>query len=225
MFDPHTPSPRRNFLARLSAALATTSGLGLLAPAREAEAAQAAPPDEAWLRGLTGKHKTVFDVETHKNGNALIQGKNLLDAWKTEYHVEPPAVNLVLAVRGTGIPIVLNDAFWAKYRLGEQYGITDPVTKAPAVRNPFIAANAQGQGFVTAEQTVEALQARGVTFLVCRNTMAGATRKLVAAGMGTTAQVRASLDSAILPGVTVVPAMVVAFTQMQERGVAYVFAG
>lgn len=225
MFDPHTPSPRRSFLTRLSAVLATTTGLGALAPARAAEAAEAVTPDEGWLRRLTGKHKTVFDVETHRNGNALVQAKNLLDAWKTEYHVEPPAVNLVLAVRGTGIPIVLGDAFWAKYRLGEHYGITDPATKAPAVRNPFIAANLQPQGYVTAEQTVEALQARGVTLLVCRNTMAGATRKLVAAGMGTAAEVRASLDGAILPGVTVVPAMVVAFTRMQERGVAYVFAG
>ncbi|MGZ8414913.1 MAG: hypothetical protein ACXW05_19465 [Gemmatirosa sp.] len=187
--------------------------------------AWAAPADEPWLRKLTGKHKTAFDVEAHKNGAALGQAKNLLDAWKAEYRVEPPAVNLVMAVRGTGIPIVLVDALWARYRLGEHYGITDPATNQPAIRNPFIAANVQTPGLVTADQTVEALQARGVTFLVCRNTIAGATRKLTTAGLGPAADIRASLEGGILPNVTMVPAMVVAFTQMQERGVAYVFAG
>lgn len=223
MLDDNASTPRRGFLARLSAAAAAASGLGIFTAARDAVAAEA--PDEAWLRALTGKHKTAFDVETHKNGNALAQAKNFLDAWKREYDLAPPAVNLVMGVRGTGIPIVLDDALWAKYRLGEQYGITDPVTKQPAVRNPFIAANVQPNGLVTKEQTVEALVERGVTFLVCRNTLAGATRKLVAAGLGTTAQVRGALDGGIIPNVTVVPAMVIAFTQMQQRGVAYVYAG
>lgn len=223
MYDANTATPRRGFLAHLSAAAAAIGGLGLLTPFRELAAA--APPDEAWLRALTGKHRTAFDVETHRNGNALVQAKNFLDAWKSEYDLAPPAVNLVMGVRGTGIPIVLDDALWAAYRLGEQYGITDPVTGKPAVRNPFIAANVQPNGLVTRDQTVEALVARGATFLVCRNTLAGATRKLVAAGMGTPAQVRAALDGGIIPNVTVVPAMVIAFTRMSERGVAYVYAG
>lgn len=34
-----------------------------------------------------------------------------------------------------------------------------------------------------------------------------------------------TLRDGVLPGVLVVPAMVVAFTQMQERGIAYVYAG
>ncbi len=222
MFPTDDPSPRRRFLARLSAAAVAFSGLHAVA---QPAVAHAAEPEEAWLRALTGKHKTAFDVETHKNGTALTQAKNLLDAWKTEYRLEPPTVNLVLAVRGTGIPIVLNDALWAKYKLGEQYGINDPATKAPALRNPFIAANVQPQGLVSAEQTVEFLQGRGVKFLACRNTIAGATRKLVAAGMGNATDVRAALEGGVLPGVTIVPAMVLAFTQMHERGVAYVFAG
>lgn len=225
MFDSNAPTHRRGFLARLSAAAA---GLGLLSVTSDASAADVSSepsPDESWLRALTGKHKTAFDVDAHKNGNALAQAKSFLDAWKAEYQLEPPTVNLVMAVRGTGIPIVLNDALWARYRIGEQYGIVDPVTKEPAVRNPFIAANVQPRGLVTREQTVEALQARRVTFLVCRNTIAGATKRLVAAGFGTTEQVRGSIDGGIVPGVIVVPAMVIAFTQMQEHGVAYVYAG
>lgn len=222
MFESEAASPRRGFLARLSAAAVALSGLSLAAPATPVYAAE---PDDAWLNALTGKHRTAFDVQSHNNGTALMQAKNLLDAWKTEYHVEPPVVNMVLSIRGTGIPIVLNDAVWARYKIGEQYGIMDPATKAPALRNPFIAANLQPQGLVSAEQTVEALQSRGVMFLVCRNTIGGATRKLVAAGLGTADEVRATLTGGIIGRVTIVPAMVVALTQMQARGVAYVFAG
>lgn len=120
---------------------------------------------------------------------------------------------------------MLRDEIWARYKLGEQYGIADPASKKPSIRNLYVNANVQPTGPVSAEQTIEALQRRGVMFLVCRNTIAGATRKLAAAGMGTPEQVRESLINGIVPGVIVVPAMVIAFTQMQQRGIAYVYAG
>lgn len=223
--DLTVPSPRRRgFLARLAAL-----GVGYtLFGRRDLHAATrvvAGGPDLAWLDALTGRHRTTFDVDTHRNGNALAQAKSFLDAWHDSFGVEGKDINLVMGVRGTGIPIVLGDEVWAKYRLGEQYGITDPHTRAPAVRNLYTDAHVRPGGPVTAEQTIEALRKRGVTFLVCRNTIAGATRKLVAAGMGPADEVRASLAGGIVPGVIIVPAMIVAFTQMQERGVAYVYAG
>ncbi|HEY8308949.1 MAG TPA: hypothetical protein VIG47_00265, partial [Gemmatimonadaceae bacterium] len=80
-------------------------------------------------------------------------------------------------------------------------------------------------GLVDATATVEALQKRGVLFLVCHNTVEGATKKLAAAGFGTPDQVRTAILGGILPGVVLVPAMVISFTEMQERGVGYVYAG
>lgn len=230
MYDPNEATPRRDFLGQLAAAAAVPLAASTLigAATAGAQAVSASPhkgPDNSWLDALKAKHKTVFDVETHKNGNALVQAKNFRDAWRDVYNVPEKDVNLVLAVRGTGIPIVLSDEVWAKYKLGENYGITDPVTKQPALRNPFIAANVQPGGLVTAEQTLEALMKRDVRFMVCMNTVAGATRKLVAAGVGTTEQVRSGILAGILPGVVTVPAMVIAFTMMAERGVAYVYAG
>jgi hypothetical protein len=54
------------------------------------------------------------------------------------------------------------------------------------------------------------------------NTIAGATKKLSAAGLGGAEEIRAALLGGLLPGVVTVPAMVVALTQLQERGVRYV---
>jgi intracellular sulfur oxidation DsrE/DsrF family protein len=228
MKDVNEATPRRSFMGRMVAIGASIAGVGMLRDVSTLDATTTrlpGGPDDVWLSRLTGKHKTTFDVDTHKNGTALTQGKNFLDAWRDVFGVPETQISLVMAVRGTGIPIVLRDDVWARYRIGEQYGIMDPAAKGTSVRNVFTNANLQAGGPVTAERTVEALQQRGVIFLVCRNTIAGATKKLVAAGMGTTAQVHDTLTSGMLPNVIIVPAMVVAFTEMQERGVAYVYAG
>ncbi|MHB0948992.1 MAG: hypothetical protein ACYC3Q_04030 [Gemmatimonadaceae bacterium] len=190
------------------------------APVRSADG-----PDMSWLDGLKGRHKTVFDADSHRNGAVLPQAKSFLDTWERAFGEPPKEVNLVIGVHGTGIPLVLTDDVWAKYRIGEQYGIVDPATGGPARRNLYIDANLQPKGPVDKDQTVEALRKRGVVFLVCRNTIAGATKKLVGAGLGTPEQVHADLTNGIIPGVVIVPAIMVAFTQMQERGIAYVYAG
>lgn len=224
--------PRRGFLERLATAAvpAAVLSLGLRRPlaAQSAAAggpAAATPPDETWLRNLTGAHRTVFDVEAHRNGHALAQAKGFLDAYQEAYDVPSREVNLVLGVRGTGLPLVLGDALWARYRIGEQYAITGPSGADAAMHSPFTSAHVQPNGPVTREQTVDALQRRGVLFLVCNNTIGGAARKLAAAGLGTAETIRAELLAGLLPGVVPVPAMVVAFNRMQERGVSYVYAG
>lgn len=238
MRDADSTLPRRGFLERLTAAALPLAALTFGARPRRAEGEtmtsdateptaqpRVTPPDETWLRNLTGKHKTVFDVEAHENGHALTQAKSFLDAYEQVYGVPPRDVNLVLGVRGTGLPIVLTDALWAKYRLGEQYALTDPASKSAATRNLFTGANVQANGPVTAEQTVEALQRRGVLFLVCNNTVNAAVKKLAGAGLGAPTAIRQDLLGGILPGVVLVPAMVIAFGRMQERGVSYVYAG
>lgn len=225
MFDVNHPFPRRGFLGRM-ALLATPfvvgrmSILGGQAPGRSAAGTQ----NSDWLDRLTGKHKTVFDVETHRSGNALAQADSFLNAWR-EAGVRDGDVTLVMGVRGTGLPLVLGDAVWTKYRIGTQYALPDPRTSRPADHNLFVDANVRPGGPVTARQTIEALQQRGVLVLACMNTIKGASRKLAAAGLGTPDGIRADLLDAVLPGVVVVPAMVVAFTLMHERGVSYLYAG
>lgn len=226
MLDVSSATPRRSFLARLAAGAVLPLVPALLRAEGAAPAAHPHPsPDERWLRTLNRKHRMAFDVETHKNGNALLQGKNYLNNWRDAFGVPERDINLVMAVRGTGIPIVLTDALWQKYKLGEQYGITDPSTSRPGARNLFVQANVVPNGIIDTDSSVEALQRRGVLFLVCHNTVAAATKKLSAAGFGSPDEVRETILHGIIPGVILVPAMVIAFTEMQERGIGYVYAG
>ena len=228
MTDRKGATARRTFLGRLATAALPVAALGFfprsLAAATRAGAVEDHPTPD-WLRSLRAKHRTVFDVDAHTSGKVLGQARNFLDAWNHSFGVPDRDVNLVMAVRGTGIPIVLNDAVWDKLHIGEQYGITDPATKTHPTRNPFIAANVHPGGLVLANQTVEALQKRGALFLVCMNTVAAATQKLSSAGLGASDEVRRTILGGLLPGVIVVPAMVVAFTQMQEHRIAYVYMG
>jgi len=124
-------------------------------------------------------------------------------------------------LHGDAIPVVLTDALWSRYKIGEQYGVVDQGTKSAGVRNVFAASNASAGGLVTPEQSVEGLQKRGVRFLICMNTIAGATKKLVAAGLGGSDEIHAAIMGGLLPGVITVPSMVVAMTQLQERGLKY----
>lgn len=222
------PKGRRGFLGRLAGGAAALAAGLASSPLLAVGAARNGTPADAvalsgddWMRALTGKHRTVFDLSAHKNGKPLGQAKNFLDAWRDAFEIPEREVNLVIGIHGEGIPIVLADALWSRYRIGEQYEVTDVATKVPAARNVFAEANVATDGPVTRDQTVEALQRRGVRFLICMNTIASATRKLAAAGLGSPEEIRPALLGGLLPGVITVPAMVVALTQLQERGVKY----
>ena len=225
--DPRHSTPRRGFIGRLLTGAAAVVAAGASPRVLGAESAGAAGEwhaDEGpdWMAALTAKHRAVLDTAAHRNGKPLTQAKNFLDAWRDAFKVPDRGVNLVIGAHGEAIPFVLDDALWARYRIGEQYDVTDAGTKGPATRNVFAARHAALGGLVTEEQSVEALQQRGVRFLICMNTIAGATRKLSAAGLGTPEEIRPAIMAGLLPGVVVVPAMVVALTQLQERGVAYI---
>lgn len=212
-----TISARRGFLGRLLGGAAAFAFVGATPAALGAESVQGTD----WMNELKGTHRTVFDMSAHGNGKPLTQAKNYLDAWRDAFKVPEREINLVIGVHGDAIPVVLNDALWSRYKIGQQYNITDGGTKAPGERNVFTTANAAAGGLVTAEQSIEGLQKRGVRFIVCMNTIAGATKKLAAAGLGGSDEIHAAIMAGLLPGVMTVPAMVVALTQLQEHGLKY----
>ena len=220
-------TPRRGFIGRVLAGAAALVATGSTARVLDAAGVRgetvfpSAMEHPDWMDELTAKHRTVLDTAAHRNGKPLTQAKNYLDAWRDAFKVSEKEINLVVGIHGEGIPFVLTDALWTRYRIGEQYEVMDGSTKAAATVNVFTSAHAASAGLVSPEQTVEALQKRGVRFLICMNTVVGATKKLAAAGLGSAEEIRPAIMAGLLPGVIVVPAMVVALTQLQERGVKY----
>lgn len=204
---------RRGFLAR-AAAMSMTAGVGLEARGQAGD----------WMDSLTGKHRAAFDIATHRDGKPLNQARNVLDAWRDAFHVAERDVNLVLCVHDEAIPFVLTDALWERFKIADQYGVATTLQPRP-VKNIFLSANAESSaGLVASNATVDALQRRGVRVAVCMNTVANATKKLSAAGFGSPDVVREAILRGIVPEVIVVPAMLVALTQLQEKGISYIKA-
>jgi intracellular sulfur oxidation DsrE/DsrF family protein len=208
---------RRGFVSRLAAAA------GLLVPgaATLAHAGERADT-EPWMQGLEGKHRVAVDVATLRDGHPLVQIKAMLDTYRDEYRAEGKAVSLVAAFRGGALPLVLDDATWTGLLLPERMDLRDPRSKALWSRNAFAR---PGLGAPVPDgATVAALQDRGVRVLACRNTIRGLATRLATPEMST-ASVERRLEEGLLPGVTIVPAMVVALARLQERRFAYVYAG
>jgi intracellular sulfur oxidation DsrE/DsrF family protein len=206
-------TPRRGFLERAAAALV---GLAAAPAVLRGQAAAAPPADEAWLQNLSGKHRQFFDVSVVRDGRSLARVANFLDAYAEAYNLRDADLNAVFGAHSAGLGFIFNDAIWAKYELGTRYAENDPVTKAPATRNPY----AHGL-----ETSVARLQQRGVRFLACMRSVRRLSVDLAGGDRNAADAIRVDLTSNLLPGVTAVPAMVVAINRAQEAGLTYVFVG
>jgi hypothetical protein len=226
---------RRGFLGRIVGAAAA---LGVTSGGQRADAAQQSGPDD-WIKSVKGTHRCLFDFPQHKNGMPLLHILNYLNTYATAYKTAPGQAGAVGTFYGIGgqssIPLAFNDAMWAKYGLGDYTGLKDAAGK-PYTRNvfnkptgndlhllmqaiqsptiPMFAGAMPGLG-------MESLQKMGTTFLLCANAFGGWCAELEARGKGKAADLDAELRANLLPGVIIVPAMVIAIEQAQGAGIAY----
>jgi intracellular sulfur oxidation DsrE/DsrF family protein len=68
---------------------------------------------------------------------------------------------------------------------------------------------------------IESLQKMGAKFLLCANALDIWCLELEARGKGKAADIEKDLRANLLPGVTIVPAMVIAIEKAQEAGIRY----
>jgi len=176
-------------------------------------------PGADWLNGLNGKHRQLFDAPTTNNGIPLVHLLNYYDTYNTAFGVTDKDIDGVLTFYGFTTFHGLTDAMWAKYDLGEFLGEKDatgrPYTANPWRTTPVIL------GSQLPQASIESQQKRGATFIICNNALS-ILSGMVAQKRGLDAQaVYADMKGSILPGVTLVPAMVIAIGQAQEAGLAY----
>ena len=225
---------RRGFLGRIAGAAAA---LSVLNDARPAEAQPAGPDD--WIKGVKGTHRCLFDFPQHKNGMPLLHILNYLNTYAEAYKSAPGQAGAVGTFYSMGtqssIPLAFNDAMWAKYGLGDYLGLKDaagtPYTRnvfnrptagdlhllMQAIQSPTIPAFAGAMPALG----LESLQKMGTTFLLCANAFGGWCEELGVRGKGKAADLQKDLAANLLPGVVMVPAMVIAIEKAQAAGIAY----
>lgn len=208
------PSPRRSFLTRLAAA-AAAFGVGGAAPAAAltASAPASSAQDEPWMKRLTAAQRVIFHSHEPTNGQALTWARTFLDAQKSAYGRRDDESNVLVGLNGKSIGLVFNDALWAKYPIAQTLGMTGTANpNGPAGSN-----------------AVAQLQSRGVTILVCQNSLRASGQRFLPEPQRSDAAARTAFaDEAranLLPGVEIVPAMVATLQMAQDRGCRYIYAG
>ena len=230
-------SNRRGFLARLGAAAGVmTIGAGRA----DAQAPATAPSGaDAWIREVKGTHRCLFDFPQHKNGAPLLHILNYLNTYNEAYKSAPGSVGAVGTFYSIGtqssIALGFNDTMWAKYNLGDYLGLKDKSGKA-YTRNVFQKPTADDvhiviQGFQTPNipelagevplMAIDNLQKLGTKFLLCANALGAWCLELQARGKGKADMLEKDLRANLLPGVTIVPAMVIAIEKAQAAGIRY----
>jgi hypothetical protein len=218
-----TRTTRRAFAAILGIAATFTVAARPLptSHAKTSTARAALPtPSDHWLLGMTAKHRQFFDSPAPGGGIPLVHILNYYDTLNRVYHAKDADVDAVGTFYGATTFYGLSDAVWAKYRLGEFLDVTDAATGTPAVANPWRAAPVI-LGLTLPQASIESLQKRGATFILCDNAL-HIFSSLLAAKRGLDANVvYADLASNILPRVELVPGMVVAVEQAHEARLSY----
>lgn len=231
-----TATHRRGFFGRMFGGV-----VALAAPMVGIRSASAAQPDAPgeWIKEVTGANRSFFDFPRHSNGVGLLHILNYLNTYAAVYKAAPGKVGAVGTFYGIGggasISLAFNDAMWAKYGLGEYTGMKDTAGK-PYARNPFHRPTKdEVHLLMAAMQTptipmfadvmpalgIESLQKMGTKFLLCANALGAWTAEFEVRGKGKAADIDRELRANLLPGVTIVPAMVIAIEQAQEAGIAY----
>jgi len=169
----------------------------------------------------------------------LLHILNYLNTYATAYKTTPGQVGAVGTFYSVGsqasIPLAFNDAIWAKYSLGAYTGLKDAAGKPytrnvfnqptpedlhlvmQAIDSPTIPALAQAVPALG----IESLQKMGAKFILCANALGIWCLELEARGKGKAADLDKELRANLLPGVTIVPAMVIAIEKAQEAGIRY----
>lgn len=225
-------NPRRSFLAR---ALGSAALAGLPVSALKAATTKATGHD-AWLNEVKGTSRCLFDFPQHKNGVPLLHIANYLGTYGEAYKVQAGAVGTLYGMGPqSSIPLGFNDAMWEKYGLGEYMGLKDASGKG-YTRNVLNKPTADDAHLILqAMQTppipelggaipglgIESLQKKGTKFLMCANALGGWCLELQARGKGKADDIQKELRANLLPGVTIVPAMVIAIEKSQAAGIRY----
>jgi intracellular sulfur oxidation DsrE/DsrF family protein len=225
---------RRGFLGGVLGSVAAAS---LVSWTRGAAAQDAGPDD--WIKGVKGAHRCLFDFPQHKNGVPLLHMLNYLNTYAAAYKTGADQVGAVGTFYSAGsqssIALAFNDAMWATYDLGAYTGLKDAAGK-PYTRNVFNQPAQQDLHLILQAIDspaipalapampalgIESLQKMGATFLLCANALGIWCLELEARGKGKAADLEKELRANLLPGVTIVPAMVIAIEKAQEAGIRY----
>ena len=216
--------PRREFLGHLGLLAIATSVAPRLAGAEPLVLPPAGPAwDMSWVdRIAAAPYKAVIDTNKIEN-DELYTALDILDTFHEVYGGEAPneQMRVVVVLRHFAAAMAQSDAMWERYSIGEERGVTDPETKAPAKRNPFLRPSPNAKESWELNSKIEPLVARGAIFLVCNRATMGLASSLAKRANKPLEQVKEDLRANLIPGAIMMPNGIFALIRAQNAGCAF----
>jgi intracellular sulfur oxidation DsrE/DsrF family protein len=174
----------------------------------------------SWVDRISAApYKAVIDATKLEN-DPLYTASDIMDRFHEVYDSPDSQTRVVVVVRHFGAAMGLNDAAWDRYAIGEERNVTDPATKAPSRRNPFLRAGANVKESWDVNGKIEPLVARGVTFLVCNRATMGLASTLAKKSGKPLEEVQNDLKSSLVPGAYMMPTGIFGLIRAQNAGCA-----
>ena len=227
------------------AATATSAPGQAPAPANAAPANQASTPeatpaagppmppassikwDTTWMERITAKHKAVFDSPEIEEGTALYHALSYLGAIKDVFGTGDSDASVVVVLRHAAVPMLYNDAMWAKYDLGAQTKTLDQKTKQPVTRNIYyqrLDKDGKPASDEKPSATIKSLTNRGVIFIGCDLATRGFSYRIAGKTKQAQSAVCEEIRQNLVPGAILMPTGVFGMLLAQEAGCSFMRA-
>jgi hypothetical protein len=239
---------RREFLGQIAASAIVIAGTACASPATAGQTTAPTPApapgsqsatlpaastpthwDDSWFAKLTAKHKAVFDSPAIDDGLAVSHASGYIRGMRDALGAGVDDVQIVLVMRHAGVPMVLNDAMWAKYEIGKERKVKDYSNDKFATRNPFLAAAPSANGAPRSnpssdrpQATLSWLGSHGHILLGCDLAMHGVAFEFAQKTKVDQHVIYEELKANLVPGVILQPTGVYAVHRAQEAGCTFI---
>jgi hypothetical protein len=178
--------------------------------------------DVSWTERVTGMHRAVFDSPEPSEGAALFRAVAWCDHYKEVYGVERQDMSAVVVIRHMAISLVMDDAYWSRYKVGKELKLRSEKGKWAEV-NP-ISAQSVGADERAKKYKIETFMANGGIVLACSWAFGGMVQQIKAREKVDQAAADAQARAHLIPGVILQPNGIFAVLRAQEAGCHYIIA-
>jgi hypothetical protein len=220
---------RREFLSRLATGAAIAAGAGMADPRRLGAETPPRPAsdkfDFTWQERVKGKFRAVFDSPKTADGGEVWRAASWRDQVEESYGTRDDEVTSILVIRHEGIPLVMDDVFWDRHKLGRKHKLKDPWTGKYSPGNPM--RSFEGKPNVQPAMlgmSLEGFQKRGGIILACNFAFGMMVGLEAEADRDHAAEARARALEHLLPGIILQPSGFFALLEAQRMG-CHLFAG
>jgi hypothetical protein len=211
---------RRGFLGSVAAGAGALL-VGRWSNANAEIASVVEPPSDDWIAKIKGKYRQVFDNTSANEGFGGAFPLNFINSTKDALKVTDKDISVVAVFRHFAFPLMLNDATWAKYHIGELINVKDPKTNAPATKNIF-RDNIPLYPGVTYEKLITE---HGVILVACNLALTVISGMAAPKAGVTPDQAKKDFNAGLIPGVALAASGVYAVNRAQTAGCTYCYGG